>query len=79
MLLIIKLNIKIEKSIMDKQTQFKIIQLTHQRDELITRLQDLAEELTYEDVSDIVYDITKLNKTLKKLMTNGNDEWTPKQ
>jgi predicted MarR family transcription regulator len=59
---------------MDKQTQFKIIQLTHQRDELITRLQDLAEELTYEDVSDIVYDITKLNKTLKKLMTNGNDE-----
>lgn len=74
MLLIIKLNIKIEKSIMDKQTQFKIIQLTHQRDELITRLQDLAEELTYEDVSDIVYDITKLNKTLKKLMTNGNDE-----
>lgn len=67
MLLIIKLNIKIEKSIMDKQTQFKIIQLTHQRDELITRLQDLAEELTYEDVSDIVYDITKLNKTLKKL------------
>lgn len=79
MLLIIKLNIKIEKSIMDKQTQFKIIQLTHQRDELITRLQDLAEELTYEDVSDIVYDITKLNKTLKKLMTNGNDEWTTKQ
>ena len=74
MLLIIKLNMKIEKSIMDKQTQFKIIQLTHQRDELITRLQDLAEELTYEDVSDIVYDITKLNKTLKKLMTNGNDE-----
>lgn len=74
MLLIIKLNIKIEKSIMDKQTQFKIIQLTHQRDELITRLQDLAEELTYEDVSDIVYDITKLNKTLKKLMTNGDDE-----
>ncbi len=64
---------------MDKQTQFKIIQLTHQRDELITRLQDLAEELTYEDVSDIVYDITKLNKTLKKLMTNGNDEWTTKQ
>ena len=79
MLLIIKLNIKIEKSIMDKQTQFKIIQLTHQRDELITRLQDLAEELTYEDVSDIVYDIAKLNKTLKKLMTNGNDEWTTKQ
>lgn len=63
-----------ECKVMDKQTQFKIIQLTHQRDELITRLQDLAEELTYEDVSDIVYDITKLNKTLKKLMTNGNDE-----
>ncbi len=53
---------------MDKQTQFKIIQLTHQRDELINRLQDLAEDLDYEDVSDIVYDITKLNKTIKKLM-----------
>lgn len=53
---------------MDKQTQYKIIQLTHQRDELIMRLQDLAEELDYNQVSDIVYDITKLNRTLKKLM-----------
>ena len=52
---------------MDKQTQFKIIHLTHQRDELIRRLQDLAEDLTYEDVNDIVYDITKLNKTIKRL------------
>lgn len=53
---------------MDKQTQYKIIQLTHQRDELIHRLQDLAEELDYDEVSNIVYDITKINKILKKLM-----------
>ena len=56
-----------DQDLMNKQTQFKIIQLTHQRDELIHRLQDLAEDLNYEDVSDIVYDITKLNKTIKKL------------
>lgn len=52
---------------MDKQTQFKIIQLTHQRDELLQRLQDLAEDLDYKDISDISYNITKLNKTIKKL------------
>lgn len=52
---------------MDKQTQYKIIQLTHQRDELIYKLQDLAEDLDYNDVHNIVYDITKLNKVIKKL------------
>lgn len=52
---------------MDKQTQLKIIQLTHQRDELTSRLQDLAEDLDYADVDGIVYDIIKLNKVLKKL------------
>lgn len=56
---------------MDKQEQLKVIHLTHQRDELIRRLQDLAEELDYEDVDDIVYDITKLNKTLKKLYADN--------
>lgn len=52
---------------MDKQTQFKIIHLTHQRDELIAKLQNLAEDLNYEDIIDIVYNITKLNKIIKKL------------
>lgn len=52
---------------MDKQTQFKITQLTHQRDELIAKLQNLAENLDYIEVSEIVYDIIKINKVIKKL------------
>jgi len=56
---------------MDKQTQYKIIHLTHQRDELINKLQDLTDELTPEDVNSIAHDIIKLNKVLKKLMNNG--------
>lgn len=54
-------------NIMDKQTQFKITQLTHQRDKLIAKLQDLAEDLDYIEVSEIVYDIVKINRTIKKL------------
>ena len=54
-------------NIMDKQTQFKITQLTHQRDELIAKLQNLAEDLDYIEVSEIVYDIIKINRTIKKL------------
>ena len=52
---------------MNKQTQFKIIQVTHQRDELINQLQDISTELEYEDVMETVVTITKLNKTIKKL------------
>ena len=54
-------------NIMDKQTQFKITQLTHQRDELIAKLWNLAEDLDYIEVSEIIYDIVKINKTIKKL------------
>ena len=52
---------------MDKQLQYKIINLTHQRDELLKRLQDLAIVLDYNDVNEIIYDIIKINRTLKKL------------
>jgi len=52
---------------MNKQTTLKIIHLTHQRDELIQSLQDLAETLSPEDVNRISQDIVKINKTLKKL------------
>lgn len=52
---------------MDKQTQLKIIQLTHQRDELIATLQFSPSELTEEEVNEIAHNITKMNKTLKKL------------
>ncbi len=52
---------------MDKQTTLKIIHLTHQRDELIQSLQNLAETLTSEDVNKISHDIVRINKTLKKL------------
>lgn len=52
---------------LDKQTQLKIIQLTHQRDELIFKLQYSPSELTEEEVNEIAHNITKMNKTLKKL------------
>ncbi len=52
---------------LDKQTQLKIIQLTHQRDELISTLQFSPTELTEEEVNEIAHHITKMNKTLKKL------------
>jgi len=55
---------------MDKQLQYKIIHLTHQRDELLYRLQDLAEDLNYIDIKQIVYDITKYNRTIKKLIAS---------
>lgn len=63
-----KTTIKI--TLMDKQTQFKIIQVTHQRDELINQLQDISTELEYENVADIVTKVTKLNKIIKKLSDN---------
>lgn len=65
--------IKIILLIMDKQLQYKIIHLTHQRDELIKRLQDLAEDLDYNDINDIIYDIIKINKKLKKLSNEKTD------
>lgn len=52
---------------LDKQTQLKIIQLTHQRDELIATLQFSPSELTEEEVNKIANTIVKINKTLKKL------------
>lgn len=52
---------------MDKQTQLKILQLTHQFDKLIAKLQNLAEDLTYEEVDNITIEIKKINKTIKKL------------
>ena len=52
---------------MNKQTQLKIIQLTHQRDELVSTLQFSPSELTEEEVKEIAHNITKINKILKKL------------
>lgn len=55
---------------MDRQLQFKIINLTHQRDEMLETLKLNAEELSDLEVEEIIHNIIKINKTLKKL-TNG--------
>lgn len=52
---------------MNKQTQLKILQLTYQSDKLIAKLQNLAEELTYEEIDNITTEIKRINKTIKKL------------
>lgn len=58
---------------MDKQTKLKIIQSTHRRDELLEDLKEVSSELDYEEVNEIIYEIRRLNKILKKLNGNENE------
>lgn len=55
---------------MDKQAQYKLIHTTHQRDELVIKIQNLADTLEEEEIIDIVNNIKRLNKIIKKLSKN---------
>ena len=52
---------------MDKQLQSKIILLTHRRDELLSKLRNIAELLTPEETRNIIADINRLNNQIKGL------------
>lgn len=52
---------------MDRQAQHKLIHTTHQRDELVTKMQNLADTLEEEEIIEIVNNIKRLNKIIKKL------------
>ena len=52
---------------MNRQLRNKIVLLTHRRDELITKLQNIAELLTPEEFRNIAAEINRLNTQLKGL------------
>lgn len=52
---------------MDKQLQSKIILLTHRRDELLSKLRNIAELLTPEETRNIIADVNRLNNQIKGL------------
>ena len=59
---------------MDKQTKLKIIQSVHRRDELLENLKENSIELTNEEVIKTINEIKRLNKILKHLNENENEQ-----
>ena len=59
---------------MDKQTKLKIIQSVHRRDELLENLKENSIELTDEEVIKTINEIKRLNKILKHLNENENEQ-----